>query len=140
MVAELARRGVAEVAVIARRPDRAASAAQLAGSAGMTASLADIGQYSLVVNATPVGMAETEGAGNLPLDPDLLHPGLHVAELVYNPLQTPLLAECNRRGVPASTGVGMLVHQAAHAVRIWTGAEPPVNAMTAAATAALNRR
>ena len=140
VVAELARRGVAEVAVIARRPDRAASAAQLAGSAGMTASLADIGQYSLVVNATPVGMAETEGAGNLPLDPDLLHPGLHVAELVYNPLQTPLLAECNRRGVPASTGVGMLVHQAAHAVRIWTGAEPPVNAMTAAATAALNRR
>ena len=140
VVAELARRGVVEVAVIARRPDRAASAAKLAGSAGTTASLADIGQYSLVVNATPVGMAETEGAGYLPLDPDLLHPGLHVAELVYNPLQTPLLAECNRRGVPASTGVGMLVHQAAHAVRIWTGAEPPVNAMTAAATAALNRR
>ena len=139
VVAELARRGVAEVAVIARRPDRAASAAELAGSAGTTASLADIGQYRLVVNATPVGMAETIGAGNLPLDPDLLHPGLHVAELVYNPLQTPLLAECNRRGVPASTGVGMLVHQAAHAVRIWTGAEPPVNAMTAAATAALSR-
>lgn len=140
VVAELARRGVAEVAVIARRPDRAASAAELAGSAGTTASLADIGQYRLVVNATPVGMAETEGAGNLPLDPDLLHPGLHVAELVYNPLQTPLLAECSRRGVPSSTGVGMLVHQAAHAVRIWTGAEPPVSAMTAAATAALNRR
>ena len=140
VVAELARRGVGEVAVIARRPDRAASAAQLAGSAGTTASLADIGQYRLIVNATPVGMAETTGAGNLPLDPDLLHPGLHVAELVYNPLQTPLLAECNRRGVPASTGVGMLVHQAAHAVRIWTGAEPPVNAMTTAATAALNRR
>ncbi len=140
VAAELARRGAAEVAVIARRPERAASAAELAGSGGTTASLGDIGQFRLVVNATPLGMAETEGAGNLPLDPDLLHAGQHVAELVYNPLQTPLLAECSRRGVPSSTGVGMLVHQAAHAVRIWTGAEPPIDAMTAAATAALNRR
>ena len=139
VVAELARREVAEVAVIARRPDRAASAAELAGPLGTTAAPADISGFGLVVNATPVGMAETEGAGGLPLDPDLLHPAQHVAELVYNPLRTPLLAECDRRGVPASTGVGMLVYQAAHAVRIWTGAEPPVEAMTAAATAALKQ-
>ena len=140
VVAELARREVAEVAVVARRADRAASAAELAGSAGTTAGWADVGEYGLVVNATPVGMAETEGAGSLPVDPDLLHPGQHVAELVYNPLRTPLLDECSRRGVSASTGVGMLVHQAAHAVRIWTGAEPPIEAMTAAATAALQSR
>ena len=140
VVAELARRGAAEVAVIARRPDRAASAAKLAGSVGTVASPGDVSRFRLVVNATPVGMAETEGAGSLPLDPGLLHPGQHVAELVYNPLRTPLLAECQRRGVPASTGVGMLVHQAAHAVRIWTGSEPPTDAMTAAATAALASR
>ena len=140
VVAELARRGVGEVAVIARRPERAASAAALAGSVGTTAGPADVGRYRLVVNATPVGMAETEGAGNLPVDPDLLRVGQHVAELVYNPLQTPLLAECRRRGVDASTGVGMLVHQAAHAVRIWTGSEPPADAMAAAATAALRGR
>lgn len=140
VVAELACRGVGEVAVIARRPEAAASAAALAGSVGTTAGPADVGRYGLVVNATPVGMAETEGAGNLPLDPDLLHAGQHVAELVYNPLRTPLLTECHRRGVPASTGVGMLVYQAAHAVRIWTGAEPPVEVMTAAATAALESR
>lgn len=140
VVAELARRGVGEVAVIARRPEAAASAAALAGSVGSTAGLADVGRYRLVVNATPVGMAETEGAGELPLDPDLLHVGQHVAELVYNPLHTPLLTECHRRGVGVSTGVGMLVHQAAHAVRIWTGSEPPVDAMTAAATAALRGR
>ncbi len=140
VVAELARRGVGEAAVIARRPEAAASAAALAGSVGTTAGLADVGRYRLVVNATPVGMAETEGAGELPLDPDLLHVGQHVAELVYNPLHTPLLTECHRRGVGVSTGVGMLVHQAAHAVRIWTGSEPPVDAMTAAATAALQGR
>ena len=140
VVAELGRRGAGEVAVIARRPEAAASAAALAGSVGTTAGPTDVGRYQLVVNATPVGMAETEGAGSLPLDPDILHGGQHVAELVYNPLQTPLLAECWRRGVPASTGVGMLVYQAAHAVRIWTGADPPVEAMTAAATAALGSR
>ncbi|MCY3578111.1 MAG: shikimate dehydrogenase [bacterium] len=140
VVAELARRGVAEVAVVARRPERATSAAALAGSVGTTAGPTDVGRYQLVVNATPVGMAETEGAGQLPVDPDLLHPHQHVAELVYNPLQTPLLAECHRRGVPASTGLGMLVYQAARAVRIWAGSEPPVDAMTAAATAALESR
>ncbi|MCY3891248.1 MAG: shikimate dehydrogenase [bacterium] len=140
VVAELARRGVAEVAVVARRPEQAASAAALAGSVGTTAGPTEVGRYQLVVNATPVGMAETEGAGNVPLDPDLLHPQQHVAELVYNPLHTPLLAECQRRGVPASNGVGMLVYQAAHAVRIWTGADPPVEAMTAAATEALKGR
>ena len=140
VVAELARRGVGEVAVMARRPEPAASAAALAGSVGTTAGPNDVGRYQLVVNATPVGMAETEGSGKLPIDPDLLHPQQHVAELVYNPLQTPLLAECHSRGVPASNGVGMLVYQAAHAVRIWTGSEPPVDAMTAAATAALKMR
>ena len=140
VVAELARREVDEVAVIARRPEAAASAAALAGSVGTTAGPADVGRFRLVVNATPVGMAETEGAGNLPLDPDHLHAGQHVADLVYNPLQTPLLAECRRRGVPTSTGVGMLVYQAAHAVRIWTGVEPPIEAMTAAATEALKGR
>ncbi|WP_419919635.1 shikimate dehydrogenase [Candidatus Poriferisocius sp.] len=140
VVAELARRGAAEVAVIARRPDRAESAAGLAGPVGTTARPNSIGRYHLVVNATPVGMAGTEGAGALPLDPDLLTSTHHVAELVYNPLQTPLLVECRTRGVPASTGVGMLVHQAAHAVRIWTGAEPPVEAMSAAAITALERR
>ncbi len=134
VVAELARRGAGEVAVIARRPEAAEAAAVLAGSVGATAGLDDIGEYRLVVNATPVGMAETTGAGTVPFEPDLLHVGQHVAELVYNPLHTPLLAECRRRGVPASTGVGMLVYQAVHAVRIWTGAEPPVDAMFAAAT------
>ena len=140
VVAELARRGVSEVAVVARRPERAESAAALAGSVGTTAGPTEVGRYQLVVNATPVGMAETEGAGQLPVDPDLLHPQQHVAELIYNPLHTPLLGECQRRGVPASNGIGMLVYQAAHAVRIWTGAEPPVAAMTAAATAALESR
>ncbi len=140
VVAEMARRGAAEVAVIARRPDRAESAAALAGSVGTTARPADVGRYHLVVNATPVGMAGTAGAGALPLDPDLLTPTQHVAELVYNPLLTPLLVECRARGVPVSTGVGMLVHQAAHAVRIWTGTEPSIQAMSTAATTALERR
>ncbi|MCY4036381.1 MAG: shikimate dehydrogenase [bacterium] len=140
VVAELARRGVGEVAVIARRPEAAEAAAALAGAVGTTAAPADIGRFRLVVNATPVGMADTAGAGDLPFDPDLLHVGQHVAELVYNPLRTPLLAECRRRGVRASTGVGMLVYQAVHAVRIWTGAEPPVDAMVAAVTERLRGR
>lgn len=140
VVAELARRQVVEVAVIARRAASAKSAAELAGAVGTTADLTAVGQYDLLVNATPVGMAETPDAGRLPLDPDLLHSAQHVAELVYNPLQTPLLAECAYREVPFSTGVGMLVHQAAHALRIWTGSEPNLVVMLTAAHAELARR
>ncbi|WP_420637414.1 shikimate dehydrogenase [Candidatus Poriferisocius sp.] len=140
VVAELGRRGAAEVAVIARRAEQAASAAALAGPVGTTAGLGEVGRFGLVVNATPVGMAATTGSGGVPVEVELLRGGQHVVDLVYNPVVTPLLAECDRRGVARSTGIGMLVHQAAHAVRIWTGAEPPVVAMTAAALAALESR
>ncbi len=140
VIFELARRQVREVAVIARRVSQAQAAAALAGERGAIAHLDAVGQYDLIVNATPVGMAQTPQAHELPFDPDLLHPNLYVAELVYNPLHTPLLAECEVRGVPFFTGVGMLVHQAVHAVRIWTGVEPPVAAMLEAALAELRRR
>jgi shikimate 5-dehydrogenase len=40
----------------------------------------------------------------------------------------------------AVNGLGMLIHQAAHAFRRWTGEDPPVEVMSAAATAELARR
>jgi shikimate dehydrogenase len=145
VVLALAGRGAAaEVVVAGRTPARVAAAAALAGAAGRAGTVAGAGAADLVVNATPVGMAGTgpagpdpgSGAPRMPVDPALLRPGQVVVDLVYEPLETPLLAAARGAGATAVGGLGMLVHQAAHAFRRWTGEDPPTAAMTAAAHAA----
>jgi shikimate dehydrogenase len=61
-----------------------------------------------------------------------------VADIVYHPSPTPLVAAARERGIQAIDGLGMLVHQAGHAFRLWTGVEPPIAAMTDAARRALS--
>jgi shikimate dehydrogenase len=63
---------------------------------------------------------------------DRLGPGQVLVDLVYHPATTRLMEEARRRGVTAVNGVGMLVHQAALAFRLWTGEDPPLLAMRAA--------
>ena len=87
----------------------------------------------LVVNATSVGM----GDGELPFDPARLDAGQVLADIVYHPSPTPLVQAARARGVTAVDGLGMLVHQAGHAFRLWTGQDAPIAAMTAAAQAQL---
>ena len=89
----------------------------------------------LVVNATPLGM----GGGDSPLDPAWFHAGQVVVDLVYDPPHTPLVQAAKAGGADAWGGVGMLVHQGAAAFRIWTGQDPPLEAMSAAAIHALGR-
>jgi len=90
----------------------------------------------LVVNATSVGMGTTE----LPLDSELIRPGQLVADIVYHPLRTALLEAAHRRGAATLDGLGMLVHQAARAVELWTGVRPDHHAMRAAAEQELAAR
>lgn len=141
VVLALARAGAAEVVVVNRTRERAEEAAALAGDRGRVVApdaagpvLADAG---LVVNATSVGMQEPPG-GATPFDPVVLHAGQLVADLVYQPLLTPLLAEAGRRGATPVDGLGMLVHQAAAAFELWTGTTAPLEAMTAAARRSLH--
>ena len=122
----------ASVAVVGRTPERVAACAALGGRVG---SPEEAGDADLIVNATPVGMGDDTG---LPVDPAMLGPGQMVADLVYHPLQTPLLAEARARGAVAVNGLGMLIHQAAHAFRLWTGEDPPLEVMSAAAVRALS--
>jgi shikimate dehydrogenase len=141
----LGRAGACDVAVLNRSPGPAAEAAALAGAHGRVGVPADVGAADLVVNATPVGMAGatlSEGGQPeaLPLDAGLLRPGLVVVDLIYHPLETPLLVAAAARGAVAVNGVGMLVHQAAHAFRRWTGLRPPIDVMAAATRRELARR
>jgi shikimate dehydrogenase len=71
------------------------------------------------------------------VDPKRLRPGQLAVDLVYHPLRTPFLAAAKERGAVPVTGLGMLIHQAAHAFRLWTGEDPPLEVMSAAALAKL---
>ena len=140
VVKAVADAGATEVIVAARRAERAGACAKLAGSRGRLGSVDEIEGVDIVVNATPIGMAEVvplKGEPALPVDPDRLAPGQLVADLVYSPLVTPLVAAARERGVGAVNGVGMLIHQAALAFRLWTGEDPPLEAMSAGALTAL---
>ena len=135
VILALAGAGAADIAVVAGRSvEKAEAGAALAGPhVGRVGKLEEAADADLVVNATSVGMAG-EPAETV-LDPALLGPGQVVVDLVY-PL-TPFVEAARLRGATAVNGLGMLVHQAAHAFLLWTGEPAPLEAMSAAALAAL---
>ncbi len=144
VIRSLALAGAADVLVVNRSPKPGEAAADLAGAVGRVGPFAEISEADVVVNATPLGMGvvvTTAGAPEpLPLDPQLLTEGQVVVDLVYHPAVTPLLEAARARGLRTVNGLGMLIHQAAHAFRLWTSEEAPLEAMSAAAVAALLHR
>lgn len=139
VVLALARAGARSVQVVNRTASRAERAVALAGGVGRVVGPEAVGEVDLVVNATPVGMHDGDGLGEaaLPCDPARLHEGQLVAELIYHPLETPLMRAAAERGCRTSNGVSMLVHQAAIAFETWTATPAPVPAMREAVRAAL---
>lgn len=93
----------------------------------------------LVVQATSAGMKGTEGGGELArLFPwSGLKKRVCVYDLVYTPRRTPFLERAEQEGHLSRGGLGMLVRQAALAIQIWTGKEPPLAPMARAAEEAL---
>jgi shikimate dehydrogenase len=136
-VRALADAGAARIAVVNRTRSRAEAAVALAPDVAVLGTADEVGDAALVVNATPLGMGGDEG---LPLDPSRLAPGQLVVDMVYHPAVTPLLEAARQAGAAAVNGLGMLIHQAAHQFRIWTGEEAPLEAMSVAAVAELARR
>ncbi len=137
VVLALGRAGAA-VTVAARRPDAAEAAAALAPGAGaVPIGAVDPSAFAVVVNATPLGMS---GGDPLPVDPESLHAGQAVIDLVYHPADTPLLTAARAQGATAVNGLGMLLHQAARSFTLWTGEPAPLDAMRDAVTAALATR
>lgn len=80
-----------------------------------------------LVHCTPTGMADHPG---LPFDQALLHPGLWVADIVYRPLETPLLAAARAAGCRTLDGGHMAVHQATTAFELITGITPDADRMS----------
>ena len=79
----------------------------------------------LLVNTTSLGM---HGQPSLDVDVARLPEGTVVADLVYVPLVTPLLAAAKARGLKTADGLGMLLHQAVRGFELWFGRRPRVTA------------
>jgi shikimate dehydrogenase len=135
VILALADAGAELVTVVNRTAARAVEAAALAGAAGRSAEVGEgadavAREAELVVNATAVGMA---GAGSSDASglvaPTLLHGGQVVVDLVYVPRPTPWLAAAAEGGATPVDGLGMLVHQAAAQLELWTGLPAPVDVM-----------
>ncbi|MEX1217001.1 MAG: shikimate dehydrogenase [Acidimicrobiales bacterium] len=134
IVLALANSGAAEIVVVNRTLGRAERAAALAGDRGEVVALegshSDLLDADLIVNATSVGMGEP-GLNEVPFDASVLHEGQVLVDIVYQPLETPLLRAARTSGASAANGVAMLAHQAAVQFELWTGVDAPIDVMLA---------
>ena len=89
----------------------------------------------ILVNATSVGMHPDVNVSPVPAE--LLHSGLCVMDIVYNPLETKLLKDAKSVGASVVSGLEMLLYQGAVAFEIWTNCPAPVDVMKEAALAKL---
>jgi shikimate dehydrogenase len=129
----------ARVTVANRDRARAEAVAGETGarSAGFDES-ARAGAYDVVVNATTLGQRDQGPlAHSSPVPDEALRPGLVVMDIVYKPVQTPLLAAAAAQGATAIHGGRMLLHQAAAQFELYTEARAPLDAMDRALRAAL---
>jgi shikimate dehydrogenase len=86
-----------------------------------------VGASEVLIHCTPVGMHPDTRQSLVPKS--LLHRGLVVMDVVYNPLETRLLADARARGLKAISGVEMFVNQAVIQFELWTGRKAPAKAM-----------
>ena len=127
----------AEIVIAARSSERGTALTQLVGRAHATVAdwdwaVALASDAMIVVNATPLG-----GEGEDPVPDAAWHSGQVVVDLVYSPPATPLVEAARAAGADAWGGLGMLVRQAAASFQIWTGQDPPLETMSAAAVHAI---
>ena len=81
----------------------------------------------LLIHCTPIGMHPKTEDSCVPKE--LLHPGLTVMDIVYNPLNTQLLKDANVAGCRTIQGIEMFLHQAVGQFELWTGQSAPVDTM-----------
>jgi shikimate dehydrogenase len=126
----LASQKVADIRIFDSEPERAQKLAALLathGGARVAASVEDALEGATgLVNGTPVGMLPNRGT---PVPAALLHDKMWVADAVYSPLITPLLAAAQAKGAQIMTGRELAIYQAADAFELFTGLAPSTEVM-----------
>ncbi len=125
----LKERGVRDIRILNRTLERAGDLRDRFGKGISAHRLEAAGELlvdaGLLVNTTALGMHGNEG---LPADPAALPDKAIVTDIVYVPLETPLLAAARARGLACVDGLGMLLHQAVPGFERWFGKRPEVTA------------
>jgi 3-dehydroquinate dehydratase / shikimate dehydrogenase len=116
----------AEVFILNRTLPTAQKLARESGSKTLKQTQLAKTAFDIIVNATPVGMRGSKAQSML--KPDEINARL-VFDLVYNPIDTPLIKAAREKGIPFITGVEMFVHQGARQFEIWTGKPAPEEEM-----------
>jgi shikimate dehydrogenase len=123
----LIERGIKRVHLVNRTMARARALADQFGATVLPAAWDAAGDLlpraNLLVNTTSLGM---HGQPELELDVGLLPSNAVVADLVYVPLETPLLTAARERGLKTADGLGMLLYQAVRGFELWFGRRPEV--------------
>jgi 3-dehydroquinate dehydratase/shikimate dehydrogenase len=116
----------AEVFVVNRTHEKALALARAAKAKALKQEQLRKQEFDVMINSTPCGMAGSKQP--LPLAEDELNAGL-VFDMVYNPLETPLLKLAKSRGIATIGGLEMFVQQGARQFEIWTGKTAPETEM-----------
>ncbi len=120
-------RGIRNIRIVNRTVARAQELADSFGAGVSAHPLAAASEFlpetGLLINTTSLGM---HGNEELPIDPSALPDSAVVTDIVYVPLETPLLAAAKARGLKTVDGLGMLLHQAAPGFERWFGIRPAV--------------
>jgi len=127
----------AEVFIVNRTHETAIALAKETKSKALSHEKFAKSQFDVLINSTPCGMKGSKLA--LPIEENELHAGL-VFDMVYNPLETPLLKLARSRGIPVVTGLEMFVQQGARQFEIWTGKPAPEAEMLRVVELELRRR
>ena len=128
VVLSLADRGAKEIRLLNRTPAAAFALAEEFGAPVKAMAWTDrhaaLDDVALLVNTTSQGM---QGHASLDLDLSALPKTALVSDLVYVPLETPLLIAARSRGNPCVGGLGMLLNQARPAFEAWFGVLPEIS-------------
>jgi shikimate dehydrogenase len=145
----LARGGVDSLVIANRTMERAETLAKLAVENGVKSEAIPIAgnvlikaaaSADLIVNCTSVGMSHGPDEQGTPLTAAQIPASAIVNDVVYTPLETPLLREAAAAGATALGGLHMLVYQGVLSFQMWTGQDAPADVMLAAATKEMTSR
>ena len=126
----------AEVFIVNRTHENAVALARQAKAKSLKHEQFAKQHFDVLINSTPCGMKGNKQA--LPIAENELNAGI-VFDMVYNPLETPLLKLAHARGIPVVSGLEMFVQQGARQFEIWTGKPAPEPDMLRVVEFALRR-
>ena len=149
VVLALIRQDVGQLTVANRTVAKAETLSQMAVDNGLAAQAISLevdaltaaaAAADLIVNSTTIGMVHGPDETGVLLSWEQIPATSIVNDLVYNPLETPLLREAAKAGASTLGGIHMLVYQGAASFEMWTGREAPIKVMLEAAIRAMASR